>query len=113
MSQSQDREGGAFFANTKKQSQSAPDYRGSLRLSPEVVDNLVQQLSNGVKFPEIELAGWKKTASSGTTYISMNGKKPYVKGESSGQAPRQQQQWPSQQPASQWKAPTGFEDDLF
>lgn len=87
----QDREGGAFFANNKKQSQNAPDYRGELRLSREVVDNLVQQLQSGVQFPAIELSGWKKTSGSGTVYISMSGRKPYVKdGQSGGNGGGQQ-----------------------
>lgn len=75
----QDREGGAFFANNRKQSQSAPDYRGELRLSREVVDNLIQQIKDGTQFPALEISGWKKTSNSGTVYISMSGRKPYVK----------------------------------
>jgi hypothetical protein len=90
----QDREGGAFFANNRKQSQSAPDYRGELRLSREVVDNLVQQLSSGVQYPALEISGWKKTSGSGTVYISMSGRKPYVKdGQSGGNGGGQQGNW--------------------
>ena len=90
----QDREGGAFFANNRKQSQSAPDYRGELRLSREVVDNLVQQLSSGVQFPALEISGWKKTSNSGVVYISMSGRKPYVKdGQSGGNGGGQQGNW--------------------
>jgi hypothetical protein len=75
----QDREGGAFFANNRKQQQNHPDYRGELRLSQEVVRNLMEQMDQGVQFPAIELSGWKKTSNSGTVYISLSGKKPYVK----------------------------------
>ncbi len=90
----QDREGGAFFANNRKQSQSAPDYRGELRLSREVVDNLIQQLSSGVQYPALEISGWKKTSGSGTVYISMSGRKPYVKdGQSGGNGGGQQGNW--------------------
>jgi uncharacterized protein (DUF736 family) len=91
---SQDRDGGAFFANNKKQSQNQPDYRGELRLSREVVENLNQQIASGVQNPAIELAGWKKVSNSGTTYISLSGKKPYVK---DGQAPA-----PRQAPQGGW-----------
>jgi uncharacterized protein (DUF736 family) len=84
----QDREGGAFFANTRKTAQNAPDYRGELRISKEVVENLVEQLKSGVQFPALEVSGWRKTSNSGTTYISMSGRKPYVK---DGQAGQQRQ----------------------
>jgi hypothetical protein len=90
----QDREGGAFFANNRKQKESHPDYRGELRLSREVVENLMQQLNSGVMNPMIELSGWKKVSqSSGTVFISLSGKKPYVKEGSAagGQAPKQWQ----------------------
>lgn len=85
----QDREGGAFFANNKKTAQNAPDYRGELRLSREVLENLNQQLASGVQFPAIEISGWRKTSNSGTTYISMSGRKPYVKDGQGGQQQRQ------------------------
>jgi uncharacterized protein (DUF736 family) len=81
----QDREGGAFFANTRKTAQNAPDYRGELRISKEVLDNLVQQVQSGVQFPALEVSGWRKTSNSGTTYISMSGRKPYVKDGQVGQ----------------------------
>lgn len=72
-----DREGGAFFANSRKQKESHPDYRGELRVSREVVETLMQQLQSGVQYPLLELSGWKKTSNSGTVYISLQGKKPY------------------------------------
>jgi uncharacterized protein (DUF736 family) len=76
---SMDKEGGALFANNRKTNQSAPDYRGELRLNADTVASIKQQLESGVQFPAIEIAGWKKTSNSGTVYISMAGKKPYVK----------------------------------
>lgn len=88
----QDREGGAFFANNRKQQPNHPDYRGELRLSQDVVRNLMAQMDQGVQFPAIELSGWKKTSNSGTVYISLSGKKPYVKdGQSGGQGGGQRQ----------------------
>ena len=99
-----DREGGALFANNRKTNQSAPDYRGELRLNADTVASIRQQLESGVHNPAIEIAGWKKTSNSGTVYISMAGKKPYVKdGE---QAPaRSFQTSPQNQKA-------GFSNDL-
>jgi len=75
-----DRDGGALFANDRKTSQNMPDYRGELRISAETVASLNEQLKNGVQNPAIEISGWKKTSNSGTVFISMSGKKPYVKG---------------------------------
>ncbi len=111
-----DREGGAFFSNSKKQTPNAPDFRGEMRLSREVIENLNQQLQAGVQFPAIELSGWKKTSNSGTTYISMSGRKPYVKGDQN----QQQRQAPqggwggSSGQSSGWSPSKGnaLEDDI-
>jgi hypothetical protein len=35
------------------------------------------------------VSGWRKTSNSGTTYISMSGRKPYVKDGQGGQQQRQ------------------------
>lgn len=110
----QDREGGAFFANNRKQQQNHPDYRGELRLSQEVVRNLMAQIDQGVQFPAIELSGWKKTSNSGTVYISLSGKKPYVKdgqggGQSSGQRQPPQGGWGGNQGG--WTPPSQQMDD--
>lgn len=92
-----DREGGALFANNRKNSQGAPDYRGELRLNAETLANLNEQIKNGVQFPAIEISGWKKTSNNGTVFISMAGKKPYVKdGQAAQSRPQQQQQRPQQ-----------------
>lgn len=107
-----DREGGAFFANTRKQQQNHPDYRGDLQISSELLDNLIAQRQAGVQFPKMELSGWKKVANSGTTFISLSAKKPYVKGDS-GQRPQQQGQWP-QSGGGGWTPPQGapIDDDI-
>lgn len=91
---SQDREGGAFFANNRKQQPNHPDYRGELRLSQDVVRSLLDQIDQGVQFPAIELSGWKKMSNSGTVYISLSGKKPYAKeGQGGGQRQAPQGGW--------------------
>lgn len=101
----QDRDGGVLFTNDKKTSPNAPDFKGELRITREVVDSLVQQLQRGVQFPSMELAGWKKVANNGNTFISMSGKKPYEKNGGGGtggggQGAGRGGQWPPQgQPA--------------
>jgi len=74
-----DREGGAFFANNRKTAPNMPDYRGEIRISADTLASLVAQAKSGVQFPAIELSGWKKQSSNGTVFISLAGKKPYVK----------------------------------
>lgn len=113
----QDREGGAFFANTRKQNQNHPDYRGELRVSPEVIQALQAQLQKGVQFPVIELSGWKKTASSGNVFISLQGKKPYEKtgGGGGGSTQAGGSPWPPQGQANYGGAPAGgnpFDDEI-
>lgn len=85
----QDREGGALFHNARKTSHNAPDYKGDLRVSHEVVQSLVQQMNSGVQFPVMDLGGWKKTSGSGNVFISMRASKLYERG---GQAAAPQQQ---------------------
>ena len=109
-----DREGGAFFANNRKQAQNHPDYRGDLQISHDVLDNLIQQRAAGVQFPKMELSGWKKVSNSGTTFISLSAKKPYVKGQSGGGGQqRQQNQWPPTQGGG-WTPPAqnAMDDDI-
>ena len=64
---------GALFANTYKEKEGQPDYRG------EFID------ATGKKW---ELAGWKNTSQKGTTYLSLKAQEPYKKDE----APQQTQQ---------------------
>lgn len=104
-----DREGGAFFANSRKQNEKQPDYRGEIRLSPEVVRELVKQMENGVQFPMIELSGWKKTSNNGTTYISMIGKKPYKPNEP--QPRNAPSDWNGGGKSGGWTPPKGMPDD--
>ena len=62
---------GALFTNQRKQKESQPDYTGTLELSDEVVNDLVEQISRGVAKPKLSLAGWKKVAQkSGATFLS-------------------------------------------
>lgn len=105
-----DREGGAFFANTRKQQQNHPDYRGDLQISSELLDNLIAQRQAGVQFPKLELSGWKKVANSGTTFISLSAKKPYVKGDGGQrQAPQGGWQQPQKDAFTQGGRPTGWQ----
>jgi uncharacterized protein (DUF736 family) len=66
---------GALFANTYKEKEGQPDYRG------EFID------ATGKKW---ELAGWKNTSQKGTTYLKLKAQEPRKKEEAS--QPTQQAQ---------------------
>jgi hypothetical protein len=56
---------GALFAVKAKKHPKAPDYQGDL-----LIDTRLMEIDNGLI--KIRLAGWKKTASSGTTFLSIS-----------------------------------------
>lgn len=65
---------GVLFTNNRKSKETQPDYTGSLELSDEVVNDLVDQISRGITKPKLSLAGWKKVSQkNGTTYLSLRG----------------------------------------
>lgn len=65
---------GVLFSNERKQKPNQPDYTGNLELSDEVINDLVEQMSRGVKKPKLSLAGWKRTSQkNGKTFVSLNG----------------------------------------
>lgn len=65
---------GALFANSYKEKEGQPDYKG------EFID------ATGKKW---ELAGWKNTSQKGTTYLSIKAQEPYKKEEVADQQPKQ------------------------
>lgn len=113
MAGSMDRNGGAFFANTRKTAQNMPDYRGELRINAETLANLNEQLRNGVQNPAIELSGWKKTSSNGTVFISLAGKKPYVKDGQQQDRAQSMQIRPQHQQQNGWSnSINGLDDEI-
>jgi len=87
MSDYDNKPGGVLFSNNRKQQQNHPDFTGNIRLSREVVDNLIEQRNAGVECPALDLSAWKKQGNSGT-FLSLSAKKPYKRqegGRSGGQ----------------------------
>jgi len=72
--------GGALFANDRKTNDKAPDYRGNLEISRDLLKILVEQAKAGEKI-SMDVAGWKKTTKSGSTFLSIKADKPYKKEE--------------------------------
>jgi uncharacterized protein (DUF736 family) len=75
--------GGALFTNQRKTTDKHPDYRGNLEISADLLKLMVEQHRGGDKI-NMDIAGWKKTSKSGTTFLSLKADKPYKKEESSG-----------------------------
>jgi uncharacterized protein (DUF736 family) len=74
--------GGALFTNQRKTNDKQPDYRGNLEISVDLLKLMVEQHRCGEKI-NMDIAGWKKTSKSGTTFLSLKADKPYKKEESS------------------------------
>jgi hypothetical protein len=87
MSQQYDKPSGTLFINKYKEKENHPDMRGSLELLPEVVHDLVAQMQRGERFPKLELSAWSKHTDKAGKFLSVSGKKLYVKEEKSAPAP--------------------------
>jgi uncharacterized protein (DUF736 family) len=72
--------GGALFTNERKTSDKHPDYRGNLEIDRDLLKIMVEQAKAGEKI-NMDLAGWKKTSKSGSTFLSLKADKPYKKAE--------------------------------
>ena len=73
---------GAMWQNTRKTEPRHPDYTGSLELEREVINDLVAQINRGERFGKIDLTGYRKTKKDGEMFLSITGKKMWVKPES-------------------------------
>jgi len=89
---------GTLWQNERKTQPTHPDYTGSLELPREVVNDLVAQMNRGEQFPKIEISGWRKTKKDGTMFLSIGGKKPWVKPESANAQTSNQAGQPAGQP---------------
>lgn len=62
---------GVLFANDRKQNDKQPDYTGNLEIDAETVRDLYQQMQSGGDHAKVNLAGWRKTAKNGKTFLSV------------------------------------------
>ena len=69
---------GALFKVREKKGYKFPDYNGNIDVDKELID-LVQ---SGAE--KIQIAGWLKTAKSGSKYISLRVSAPYEKKNGNG-----------------------------
>ena len=71
---------GSIGTNRFKKSDTHPDLTGKVFLTSEIVANIQEQVSEGVEYPVVELAVWKKTSSKdGSKFLSVAASKPWKK----------------------------------
>jgi uncharacterized protein (DUF736 family) len=68
---------GVLHPNEYKKTANHPDYRGNITMDRELVQCLVDQLKDGNKYAEIEIAGWKKVSGAGKQFLSIAPSIPY------------------------------------
>lgn len=61
---------GVLFTNDKKGNDKAPDVKGDIVLSPELVKELANLVNNN-KPAKFRIAGWSKTSSGGNKFLSL------------------------------------------
>lgn len=83
---------GILFVNNKTQNDKSPTFRGDIELSAEVVKFLVENLRAG-KPAKLDLAGWNRTSSKGTQFISLKASKPYVRDGATSSKPESRNPW--------------------
>lgn len=66
----------AFFKQTSKKNEKAPDYSSTGQYAIELGDDLVEYIKSGGR--NLEVAGWKRESASGIPFISCRLSKPYV-----------------------------------
>ena len=81
---------GVLFAENKRNEKS-PDFKGNIEFDSALLTYLVNQLNAG-KDAKVEVSGWRRTSSKGTTFISLQVKQPYREGTTGQQQPQRQQQ---------------------
>ena len=71
---------GSIGTNRFKKSDTHPHLTGKVFLTSEIVANIQEQVSEGVEYPVVELAVWKKTSSKdGSKFLSVAASKPWKK----------------------------------
>ena len=71
-----DRDRGALFSHDKRGNAKAPDMRGKLTFSQELLEVLNQQMSER-KAMTLEISAWRTKSKNGQVFLSMRMQKPY------------------------------------
>tara|TARA_R100001510_G_scaffold6570_1_gene5148 strand:+ start:585 stop:878 length:294 start_codon:yes stop_codon:yes gene_type:complete len=82
---------GTLFGNKNKKLDKHPDYTGDLELDRDCMNHLINQFNNGVQYPKVTLAGWKRVVKkNGDVFLSIKASVPMAK--TNNPAPRPQTQ---------------------
>lgn len=73
--------GGALFAVKDKKSDKAPDLTGNLAIGVDTVAYILEQANAGNAEITLDLSAWKKVSGSGSKFLSVSIKQPFVKGQ--------------------------------
>ena len=103
MSDKYPKSSGALFTNQDKKQENHPDFRGNIEVTGEQIKKLIEMGRAGLE-PKLSVSGWwRVAATTGATYMSLQGE-AYMKDAEAQQYPQGQQQAPVQPPAG---APQG------
>lgn len=79
--------GGVLFMNDRKDNERAPDLRGEIEISPDMLKSLVEKFKAQEPL-KMELAGWMKQSAKGTKFYSLKASEPRQQMQQRSQAPR-------------------------
>lgn len=67
---------GALFNNSRKKSDKAPDFTGTVEFDRALLNAIAKQLDSGERLAKMQIAGWRRTAR-GRDFISLRVNPPY------------------------------------
>jgi hypothetical protein len=72
---------GALFLNDRKQNEKAPDWKGDVEFSTDLVMHLYGECQKG-NSPKVALAGWNRKTKTGKPFVSVKVSAPFTPKES-------------------------------
>lgn len=67
----------ALFPNKKKTKENQPDMTGKIELNDVCIASINSQIAQGVQFPQLDVAAWKKISRAGGDFISLSVKEKW------------------------------------
>lgn len=83
---------GALFANDRKQNEKAPDWKGDIEISADLIKKLAAEIKAGNP-AKISLAGWNRVAKNGKAFLSIKASTPYAPQQAAPKASGDKQPW--------------------
>ena len=86
--------GGALFTVKDKKNEKGPDLTGTLDLGDDTVAYIMAQHAAGNREISLDLSAWKKVAGTGTKFLSVSVKKPFIRTGSEARSTRNSEDAP-------------------